>query len=221
MKRFVFLTCLASLCAWADTNLPPSGVSLDRQIADMAQRLSSDLDFNEVFSQVCRAALAYCDDHPKTQPDDCARSVFGGLWIWTREGGRPTLQGRNDWALHFIGGGAFEGYFDVGKRAAVRKEEHDARAGGNHYDLDDLAATLLGARWIEIATTGTPEQSRAWLHSWATGEKNLSRTLPKLQFGQLPASEQASSATVQRVRAFVEDSLKLPAEPPPVPAAPP
>ena len=196
-----------------------SAVPIHREFTATAIALEkSGQDFNQIFAAVCRQALVGCATNSNLRYDDSARYVFAGLWLWVNNAGAAKLQGRHDWAQHFIGGGAFEGYLDIGPRAAVTKETIDSRDPGNRYDLDDLAATLLGSRWMDLATSGGPAQAKRWLELWATGQMSLSNSLPKLQLGQLPQFQQAEVDRVQKVRAFVNESLQLPPEsPPPAP----
>jgi len=195
-------------------------VPLDREFtASAVASEKSGADFDQIFAHLCRQALDKAAGSPKFRLDDWARSIFGGLWQWANSTGHPKLQGRKDWALHFIGGGTFEGYLDLGPRAAVAKEKTDSHNAGNRYDLDDLAATMLGARWMDIATNGGLDQTKRWLELWATGKLTLSKSLPKLEFGQMPQFEAAQADRVQKVRAFVNAALQPPPEPPP--SAPP
>ena len=78
-----------------------------------------------------------------------------------------------------------------------------------------MAATMLGSRWMDLATHGAPEQKRRWVTLWATGKMTLSKSLPKLQYGQLPQGEQARSEVVQKIRDECTAALKLPEESPP------
>lgn len=203
---------LLSLLILAATN-PPAGkviVPLDAKYAKRAASLQhGGATFDVIFQHLCRAALDESAQNPKLRLEDCARSMFGGLWLWARQGGSPALQGRNDWALHFIGGGMFEGYWDSGKRAGVRKEEIDSRDPHNFYDLDDLAATTLGSRWMNHATG---DNGRRWLELWATGKLTLSRSLPKLRYGHLPPGQRATSEQIRAIREAVDSALTIPAE---------
>lgn len=200
MKSIVVICLLAAGVVWADTN---SVVSLDRRFADTASALAKEkLDFDQIFARLCRQAL----DEPSQLPvADRVRSMFGGLWLWARSGGAPVLQGQRDKALHFLGGGVFEGYFDAGRRAAVTKEQRDSRHLDNFFDLDDLAATIMGARWMDVALTGDTEQ---WLKLWATGEYSLSKSLPKLRWGHL-ATGSEQEATVEQIEAIDREITEL------------
>jgi hypothetical protein len=133
--------------------------------------------------------------------------MFGGLWLWVREGGNAALQGQNDKAQHFIGGGAFEGYLDSGKRAGVTKERIDSRDANNYFDLDDMAATFLGSRWMDLATQTNGQH---WIELWATGKMTLSRSLPKLNNGHLPPGKQATPEQIHAIRDAVDSALKAP-----------
>lgn len=168
---------------------------------------------DQIFAELCRTALANADANPKYRLDDQARSVFGGLWIWMGRRGNARLQGRHDWAFHFIGGGAFEGYWDTGRSAALIKERLDANDPGNRFDLDDMAATMLGARWVELATRSDPADARRWIQLWATGRYTLSRSLPPLRYGQMPQGELATAEQVAAIRRAVDESLTLPPRP--------
>ena len=211
-------TCLLALVvslnpSFAATNAPADRVivPLDREFSTAAAALEkSGSNFDQIFAHLCRQALGQAAANPKLRLDDCARSMFGGLWQWANSTGNPKLQDRKDWAQHFIGGGTFEGYLDAGPRAAVTKEKIDARNSDNRYDLDDLAATMLGSRWMDIATTGGLEHTKRWLELWATGKLTLSRSLPKLELGQMPQFQEAQPERVEKVRAFVNAALQPP-----------
>lgn len=188
-------------------------IPMDREYAAQAGKLEKDgLSFDKIFAQLCQRTLDQAATNPKLRLDDCTRSMFGGLWQWVNATDHPKFQGRHDWAQHFIGGGAFEGYLDLGPRAAIAKEKKDSRDPGNQYDLDDFAATMLGSRWMDIAMK--PEQTKQWLELWATGQLSLDR-LPKLEFGRLPKSSQPHAEQLDRVRAFVNTALQFPPTEPP------
>jgi hypothetical protein len=193
----------------ATTNTP------HRQYADRAAALQqAGADFDATFSALCSNVLVVCDRDPDRRVDDEVRALFGGLWLWARAGGRPTLFGQPDKALHFIGGGAFQGYLDAGRAAAVIKEELDRRDPGNAFDLDDLAATMMGARWVDLATTDDQQQNRRWVAHWADPRRRLSATLPALTFGRLAQGVSATPAELKRVQEAVVAGLKpLPASP--------
>ncbi len=186
-------TAVGALPAVSDAEPPPTKrrefVAVDRAYAERAHQLAGNrpTDLDTLLSVMCATALqktAAADGRPL---EDEIRAVFGGLWIWSRNQGQPRFQHRHDLALHFIGGGAFQGYWDAGTSAALVKERADARGPGGRYDLDDLAATMLGARWIELATTGTADQNRAWIERWARRRSTLATAIQPLRFGQRSA----------------------------------
>jgi hypothetical protein len=204
--RYTIFFALAALAG--NTNAPKTIVPYDDKFADQAAALQKrGYGFDQILAELCKTALANVDKNPKLRLDDHIRSVFGGLWLWTRKGGSPSLQGRNDWAQHFIGGGTFEGYWDAGRTAAVTKEKIDSSDPSNFFDLDDLAATMLGSRWIDLATR---DDGRRWIELWATGKRTLSRSLPKLNYGHLPPGQQATSEQIRAIRDAVDSALALP-----------
>ena len=184
----------------------------DNEYAKLAGDLQKQgRNFDQVFAGVCTAVLSNtASTNAVLTLHDHVRSMFGGLWLWVRKGGTPTLQGRNDWAMHFIGGGAFQGYWDVGRSAAIIKERVDMRDKHNFFDLDDMAATILGARWMDIAVTQPPEKTRQWLELWASERYTLSRSLPKLNYGRMPPGKEASQQAIREIAADVEKKLQLP-----------
>jgi len=99
------------------------------------------------------------------------------LVFWTQRGGRPTLQGRNDLALHFLYGAYCEATTEQGVTAAVWKEQWDW-ANGKPYDCDDLAAGLAGAEWARRARADA-----GWLRDWAAFRKTLAANLPVFHYG--------------------------------------
>ena len=189
--------------------LPDIGAPDDKRIAAVAGQLQrGGSDFDRIFSELLAAVLQETATNAHVRLDDRIRSVFGGLWIWGTGPGRPALQRRQDWALHFIGGGAFEGYWDAGTTAGLIKEQADARDPYNRYDLDDLTATMLGARWVDLATTNSAAAARRWVQAWASRRLTINASLPKLQFGQLPKGKQASAEAIVKVWRFVQDGMK-------------
>ncbi|MDW8344699.1 MAG: hypothetical protein RMM51_09435 [Verrucomicrobiae bacterium] len=209
--RLLLITTLSVVVAgaWAETK--QNVVSHDSRFADQAARLQRQgWSFDLIFSELCRTALANVEANPKLQLHDQIRSVFGGLWLWMSRGGNAHIQGRHDWAFHFIGGGAFEGYWDVGRSAALTKEQLDAKNPHNRFDKDDLAATLLGARWMELATRSDPAQARRWVELWATRQLTIERSLPPLRYGQMPKGERASAETIAAIRRDIDAALHLP-----------
>lgn len=190
---------------------PKKIVPTDRRYALLAGTLQArGWNFDQIFTELCKGALAEADKNPKARLDDEARALFGGLWIWARSGGNPTLRGLNDKALHFIGGGAFEGYWDVGRSAAITKEQIDRRDPHNFFDLDDMAATIMGARWVDIATTGDATQSRQWLELWATGRYTLSHSLPAFQFGRMQPGKEAPPEKIKAVQDAITSAMVPP-----------
>ena len=202
---------------------PPARIveSPDKKYAAAAATLEKQgADFDAVFQTLCQTALAECDRNPKLRLDDQMRAMFGGLWRWGLKGGHPKFQGMADKALHFIGGGAFQGYWDAGRAAAVVKEELDRRDPQNFFDLDDMAATMIGARWMDLATTDDPKQNRRWVELWATGRCTLSASLPKLEFGRMKSGAEAPPEIIRTIQDGITAAMKPPG-PGPAPATPP
>lgn len=193
----------------ATTNAP------HRQYAERAAALQkAGADFDGLFAALCSNVLVVCDRDPGRRVDDEVRALFGGLWLWAQAGGRPALFGQEDKALHFIGGGAFQGYLDAGRAAGVIKEELDRRDPHNAFDLDDMAATMMGARWVDLATTDDQRQNRRWVAHWADPRRRLTATLPALTFGRLAQGATATPAEIKRVQDAVVAGMKaLPASP--------
>lgn len=209
MKIWVVTGWLLAVAANAQTNGPTGRVitAPDQRYAARAAALqATGTSFTGIFSNLCQMALAEAAA-PHHRVDDQVRALFGGLWHWARHGGRPLLQGQADKALHFIGGGAFQGYFDAGHAAAVIKEETDRRDPGNRFDLNDLAATMLGARWVDLATGDDQSQNRRWVEQWAAGHLTLEKSLPVLKFGRLQKGQAASPAEIKTVQEAVTAAL--------------
>ncbi len=220
MWRFISVIVLAlAPLARGDEGAKKTLHPLDNKYAALAAYYKSEqMDFSQIFTALCRQALSNADNDPQLKLEDHVRSMFGGLWLWTQgNGGTPILQGRMDWAFHFIGGGAFEGYFDIGHSAALVKERIDSRDPHNRFDLDDMAATILGARWMNLAVR--PE-GRRWIERWASGTSTLARSLPKLQYGQMPQGKEASEQAIEKIRNDMQSAL-TPDSPTTPPVSPP
>ena len=201
----------------ADGLAPPKTiVPRERKFADQAAALAKrGLDLDRIFAELCTTVISETEQNPKLQLDDSARAMFGGLWLWTRSGGNPRFQGQDDKALHFIYGGAFEGYWDAGRRAAVTKERIDRQDPQNYFDLDDMAATMMGARWMDLASTEDRPQSRRWVELWASGRYTLSHSMPKLHWGHMRPGADAPAEKIIAIKGEIDAAITLP--PPPQP----
>jgi len=210
----------------------------DERFAALARRLEvRGWDFDRIFAELCRAALTNAAANPHVHLEDEARSIWGGLWLWTREGGAPLFQagghaplesmpgGRIDhgfhdlreleihYAQHFIAGGMFEAYFDLGREAGVTKERIDSGMD-DYFDFNKVAVTTMGARWVDLAANGDPAQNRRWVELWASGRYTLSQSMPKLHWGHLPPGVSATRADIRAVEQEVDGAMNLPAENP-------
>ena len=196
----------------ADGPAPPKrAVPRERKFADQAAELARNgRDLDRIFAELCTTVIGETAQNPKLRIDDSARSMFGGLWLWAHGGGNPRFQDQTDKAQHFIGGGAFEGYWDVGRRAAIAKEQIDRQDPNNYFDLDDMAATMMGARWIDLATAEDRTQARRWIELWASGQYALSRSMPKLHWGHLPPGLTASAERISAIKAEIDAVITLP-----------
>jgi hypothetical protein len=160
-----------------------------RDYAALGERLeAAGEDFPAVFRAACALAQRRGGGPQET------KVMLAGLVTWLGDRQRPRaigLLGRLDWAFHFTYGAWLESIgAGLGERAAFRKEERDAAAPGNGFDLGDLAVTLAGARWAA--------QEPARLGEWASGRRRLEDlpplTLPKLAHRALPHPGQVSAA---------------------------
>ena len=116
MRHWLIALVLLTGClpAFAQQTTPKITPDDDRYAA-LAMRLEkAGSNFDQVFAELCRTALADVDKNPKHRLDDQVRAMFGGMWLWILHGGKPVLQGMNDKVFHFIGGGMFQGYFELG-----------------------------------------------------------------------------------------------------------
>ena len=200
--------------AYADGKIPRQriGSPADEDYALLARTLHQrGWNFDQIFAASCQRALTNALIAGKQPIQDQVRAVFGGLWLWSRRGGAPALQGQNDKALHFIGGGVFEGYWDMGRRAAVTKERIDSKDLDNFWDFDDLAATIMGARWMDVALDGDADHTRRWIELWASSRYTLSRSLPQLKFGHMRPGQRASPEQVEAIDRQITAALVFPA----------
>jgi len=206
------LCCLAWTTLSAQTNVLPKGiVPRDSKYEALATALKAKgMNFDQLFEAMCKAALTNAAANPRLRLDDEIRAMFGGMWQWGLNGGSPEFQGQNDKALHFLGGGAFEGYFDLGRSAAIIKEDLDRRNLDNFFDMDDMAATMMGARWVDLATSANTNQARAWVELWASGKSTLSRSLPKLHWGHMEPGVDAPPEKIKAVLADINAAMVPP-----------
>jgi hypothetical protein len=182
---------------WARTTTPEQWIKLGHQLAT-----------NSFVTAASHPIARLCTQHQTNQfarvfQIACAAStnvaeVFTGLILWSTETGNPQLQGRGDWALHFIYGGATEAMLDAGDSAAISKEVWD-QAHGRPYDLNDLAASMAGAAWV-----GEAHRQPDWQSRWASGDMNLDRSLPKFQYGQ----GEPSPAMLSKIRHDIHEAFQ-------------
>jgi hypothetical protein len=160
-----------------------------RDYAALGERMeAAGQDFPAVFRAACALAQRRGGSAHET------KVMLAGLVTWLGDRARPRaigLLGRLDWAFHFTYGAWLESIAPgLGERAAFRKEERDAFAPGNGYDLGDLAVTLAGARWAR--------REPARLGEWASGRRRLedlpALSLPKLAHRALPHAGQVAAA---------------------------
>ncbi|MBI3551696.1 MAG: hypothetical protein HY077_04200 [Elusimicrobia bacterium] len=200
-------TAVGPASIWYEPPVPGLESPEVRAYAEEAAKLAAaGADFSAVFAGLCRR-LVDGDPGLRRTPRHEAANMFRGLIRWTRGGGKPVLQGRSDWPLHFIYGGylGFAYGHPAAEAAAYAKEERDAFSSGNFFDLDDYAVTLIGARWALKAGHGRASVE-TWARPWADGRKTLN-TLPRLQFGHLPPRRLPVPALLLRVRGFVRAAL--------------
>ncbi len=188
---------------WYEPPVPGLDSPEARAYAAEAALLSArDPDFSHVFAGLCR--LMRSDPRKGRSARTKTADLFRGLIRWTRAGAAPSLQGREDWALHFVYGGYLSAVYGrtTADAAALAKEERDAITPGNAFDLDDWAVTRVGARWADEAAKGRSP----WLDGWANGTYRLDR-VPKLTFGKLPRGVPPDVLTGLRVTRFVESAF--------------
>lgn len=128
-----------------------------------------------------------------------------------------TLDGRNDFAKHFIVSAAITAYADTALSDAIGlyKEIEDARSGSG-FSFNDIAADRAGTRFGERATTNQVEAARLQqlvaqgltdtdlMPAWTDLPEHLSKTEFKQQYGNLdtPAYHSMMKKIERRVAAL-------------------
>ena len=165
--------------------------SFESEAVRLAQ---SGADFSAIFQGLCRKLRA--------EPKAKARDLFSGLSRWTKNGAAPAIQGRADWALHFIEAGRLSAHFGrtAADAAAYAKEEFDAFAKDNAFDLDDYAISVAGSRWAWRADEAD------WIKAWAEGARTLA-ALPPLSLGKLPPRRLPSPKQAADARMYARRNL--------------
>src|SRR5579859_694018 len=210
---------------------PAADVKFAAQAKDLQER---NWSFDKIFAELCRTALTNAQANPKISIQDQARSIWGGLWLWTCPDAEPlpmfhagglgerqvmpdgtvdhgydlvTLQ--KHYAQHFIAGGMFEAYFDMGRQAGVQKERRNS-VSGDYFDYNKVAVTTMGARWVDVAVEGDSEHTKRWLELWASGQYTLSKSMPKLHWESLPPFVASSPERVKAVEDEVSAAITFP-----------
>jgi hypothetical protein len=207
----------------------------DTKFANLARDLQArNWSFDDIFAKLCRAALTNAQDNPRISIQDEVRSIWGGMWLWTckaieplplfHAGGfgalHPTGDGKFDhgydlvtlqkhYAQHFIAGGMFEAYFDMGRKAGVQKERLNS-VTGDYFDYNKVAVTTMGARWVDVAVEGDDQHTKRWLDLWASGQYSLSKSMPKLHWESLPPFVDSSPERVKAVEDEVAAAITFP-----------
>ncbi len=239
---FILVWCPVIARAAAPALSPPTKFPVeDEKFAALAKDLEAgNLGFDQIFASLCRAALTNAQANPKIDISDEVRSIWGGLWLWQHQGGRPLFQagghdvlrtmpnGRIDhgfhdlhdlqehYAQHFIAGGMFEAYFDWGREAGVAKERMDTDRMDDYFDFNKVAVTTMGAQWVDIAVHGDAAHTKRWLELWASGQYTLSKSMPKLHWGSLPVGALPTREQVDAVERDIAAALTFPKDDGPV-----
>jgi len=211
--------------------LPPRDLEFAAQARNLQAR---NWSFDKIFAELCRTALTNAETNPRISIQDEARSIWGGLWLWTCRDAEPlpmfhagglgarqvmpdgtvdhgydlvTLQ--KHYAQHFIAGGMFEAYFDMGRRAGVQKERLNS-VTGDYFDYNKVAVTTMGACWVDVAVEGDAQHTKRWLELWASGQYTLSKSMPKLHWESLPPFVGSTPERVKAVEDEVAAAIKFP-----------
>jgi hypothetical protein len=232
----ILLSCCFGVLAAAPTLSPPTHFSTeDQRFAALARNLQlRNWSFDDIFAELCRAALANAQTNANVNIQDEVRSIWGGMWLWTckdveplplfHAGGlaplHPAPNGAVDhgydaitlqkhYAQHFIAGGMFEAYFDSGRWAGVRKEKLNS-VTGDYFDYNKVAVTSMGARWVDVAVDGNAQHTRRWLELWASRHYTLSKSLPRLHWPSLPPFVDPTPEEVKAVEDEVDAAITFP-----------
>jgi hypothetical protein len=207
----------------------------DEHFAVLARDLQArNWSFDDIFAKLCRVALTNAQANPQISIQDEARSIWGGMWLWTcktieplplfHAGGFGPLHARADgkfdhdydlvtlqkhYAQHFIAGGMFEAYFDMGRKAGVQKERLNS-VTGDYFDYNKVAVTTMGARWVDVAVEGDAQHAKRWLELWASGRYTLSKSMPKLHWESLPPFVDSTPERVKAVEDEVDAAITFP-----------
>jgi hypothetical protein len=207
----------------------------DAKFAALARDLQArNWSFDDIFAKLCRTALTNAEANPRISIQDEARSIWGGMWLWTCQTIEPlplfhaggfgalhtTPDGKFDhgydlvtlqkhFAQHFIAGGMFEAYFDMGREAGVHKERLNS-VTGDYFDYNKVAVTTMGARWVDVAVEGDAQHAKRWLELWASGWYSLSKSMPKLHWESLQPFANLSPGRVKAVEDEVAAAITFP-----------
>jgi len=233
---FLLASCPIDLWAAEQSAAPPiTFPAEDTKFAALARELQArNWSFDDIFAKLCRTALTNAAANPRISIQDEARSIWGGMWLWTCQaieplplfhaGGFGTLHATGDgkydhgydlvtlqkhYAQHFIAGGMFEAYFDMGRKAGVQKERLNS-VTGDYFDYNKVAVTTMGARWVDVAVEGDAQHAKRWLELWASGRYTLSKSMPKLHWESLPPFVDSSPERVKEVEDEVAAAITFP-----------
>jgi hypothetical protein len=233
-----FLLACGPVASRAAGQLPAPPVTFppeDAKFAVLARGLQArNWSFDDIFAKLCRTALTNAQADPRISIQDEARSIWGGMWLWTckaveplplfHAGGfgplHPTPDGKFDhgydlvtlqkhYAQHFIAGGMFEAYFDMGRKAGVQKERLNS-VTGDYFDYNKVAVTTMGALWVDVAVEGDAQHAKHWLELWASGRYTLSKSMPKLHWESLPPFVDSTPERVKAVEDEVDAAITFP-----------
>ncbi len=244
---FILGSCpVGTRAAEPSTLSPPTHFPAeDQRFAIQARNLQlRNWSFDDIFAALCRTALTNAQANPAINIQDEARSIWGGLWLWTckdaeplplfHAGGLPVLHPAPDgtvdhgydiitlqkhYAQHFIAGGMFEAYFDAGRWAGVRKERLNS-VTGDYFDYNKVAVTSMGARWVDVAVDGDAQHTKRWLDLWASGRYTLSKSMPRLHWRSLPPFVDSTPAEIKAVEDEVDAAITFPTDTNAPPARP-
>src|SRR5271168_1036414 len=82
----------------------------DKKFAALARDLQArNWSFDDIFAKLCRTALTNAQDNPRISIQDEARSIWGGMWLWTCKAIEPLplFHAGGFGTLHPTGDGKF------------------------------------------------------------------------------------------------------------------